>query len=203
MTEVKVLVEGMHGVPKDGRLKIGSTCTLIKGEENILVDTGTFLAREKIIEALKQEGLTPENIDKVVLTHLHLDHLVNVDLFNKAKIYLKFKGGNDYPGQYQVLSEGYLNRADLSDGAEISKGVKIIHTSGHTMDLISVVVETDKGKVVITGDAISDESWTDLNKQPEPMIVVGVEKYNESRKKILEIADYIIPGHGGMFKVKK
>ncbi len=25
----------------------------------------------------------------------------------------------------------------------------------------------------------------------------------ESRKKLLEVADYIIPGHGGMFKVKK
>jgi hypothetical protein len=25
----------------------------------------------------------------------------------------------------------------------------------------------------------------------------------ESRKKILEIADYIIPGHGKMFKVKR
>jgi glyoxylase-like metal-dependent hydrolase (beta-lactamase superfamily II) len=29
------------------------------------------------------------------------------------------------------------------------------------------------------------------------------EKLKESRKKILEIADYVIPGHGKMFKVEK
>ena len=33
--------------------------------------------------------------------------------------------------------------------------------------------------------------------------VKNKEQLNESRKKVLEIADYIIPGHGKMFKVEK
>ena len=101
------------------------------------------------------------------------------------------------------MSEGYLSRADLSDGAEISKDVKIIHTPGHVMDMISVVVETKGGKVVITGDAISDKEMIDLNKKGDPVVPADIWEYDKSRKKILEIADYIIPGHGRMFKVEK
>jgi len=202
MVEVKVLVEGKHEPINEEKLAIGSTVTLIKGEENILVDTGNFLDREKILKELKKEDLTSEDIDKVILTHLHLDHLVNVDLFNKAKIYMKFRGGKNYPGQYHVLSKGYVTRFDLSDGVEISKDVCVIHTPGHSEDLISVVVNTDKGKVVIAGDAISTKDWADLTKKIDLTKVTSVEEFDNSRKRILGIADYIIPGHGKMFKVK-
>jgi glyoxylase-like metal-dependent hydrolase (beta-lactamase superfamily II) len=181
--EVKVLIEGKHE-RQEGKVMIGSTVVLIKNDKNIIVDTGSFLDREKIIEELKKQNLTPEDIDIVILTHLHLDHLVNVDLFNKAKVFCKFKGGKDYPGQYHVLSEGYLTRTDLSDGAQISKGVSIIHTPGHSSDMISVVVETDKGKIVITGDAISDKSWVDLNKKADPISITNSEEFDKNRKKI-------------------
>lgn len=203
MAEVKVLVEGKHGPREDGKLGIGSTVTLIKGEENILVDVGSFLDRERIIDELKKEGLTPDDINKVILTHLHLDHMVNVDLFNKSKVYCKLIGGTRYPGQFHVLSEGYLKRTELFDGTKISKDVSILLTPGHSMDMISVVVNTKGGKVVIAGDAISNEGLANLEKQPNTLTIVNTEKFNKSRKKILDIADYIIPGHGGMFKVQK
>jgi len=200
--EVKVLIEGKHEKQEE-KVMIGSTVVLIKTDKNIIVDTGSFLDRDKIIEELKKQDLNPEDIDIVILTHLHLDHLVNVDLFNKAKIFCKFKGGKDYPGQYHVLSEGYLTRTDLSDGAQISKGVSILHTPGHSADMISVVIETDKGKIVVAGDTISDQSWKDFDKKADPIVVTSIEEFDESRRKILEIADYIIPGHGKMFKVEK
>jgi glyoxylase-like metal-dependent hydrolase (beta-lactamase superfamily II) len=201
MVEVKVLFKGKHEFIEEETLAIGSTVTLIKGEENILVDTGTFHDKEEILNALKKEGLEPEDIDKVILTHLHLDHMINVNLFNRSKIFLRFIGGTGYPGMCQSLSEGTLKRQDLSDGAEISKDVSIIHTPGHTGDMISVVVKTKEGTIVVAGDAISDKSWADLSKKPNPTFVVDTEKYDKSREKILKIADYIIPGHGDIFKV--
>ena len=39
---------------------------------------------EGLIEALATEGLTPADIDTVILTHLHFDHADNLDLFPLA-----------------------------------------------------------------------------------------------------------------------
>ena len=48
MVEVKILVEGKHEF-KDDKLEIGSTVSLIKTDKNIIVDTGSFLDKDKII----------------------------------------------------------------------------------------------------------------------------------------------------------
>jgi glyoxylase-like metal-dependent hydrolase (beta-lactamase superfamily II) len=199
MAEVKVLIERIHKFVSDTKMNIGCTTSLIKCDsgKNILVDPGAFLNKEKLLEELKKENLSPEDIYAVILTHLHLDHIVNVNLFPKSKVFLRFRGDSEYPGMVQNIAEGYLERFDLLND-KIDKEIKIIETSGHAIDGISVVVDTSGGKVVIAGDAIASEAWIDLNKEPEKMFIYDFAKYNESRKKILEIADYIVPGHGSM-----
>jgi len=199
MAEIKVLIKGIHQKNEEGKLLIGSTVTLIKSNKNIIVDTGSFLSKEKIIEELKEENLTPEDIDIIVLTHLHLDHTINTSLFNKAQVYCKFRGG-EYPGQIHYLDKGYIERSEDLNGLNLTPDVKTILTPGHTPDMVSVVVDTSQGKVVIAGDAFPDQSFSDLEKQPDPLFV-DVEEFNQSRKKILELADYIVPGHGDIFKV--
>jgi len=200
MAEVKVLVEGVHRQIEEGKFDISCTTVLIKSDKNIIVDPGAFINRGKLLDALKKEGLKPEDINVVILTHLHLDHIVNVSLFSKAKIFLRFISGK-YPGMFQRIDQGKLERFDILN-EKIANDISIIDTPGHSDDHISVLVETKEGNVVISGDAIASEEWADVNKEPNPL-VYSVEKYGESRKKILEIADYIIPGHGKMFKVQK
>ena len=201
MTEIKVLVEGKHKKVKGGFL-IGSTSTLIKTNKKIVVDPGSFVNEDKIIKALKKEGLTPKDINIVMLTHLHIDHTTNLHLFKNAKVILKFVG-KDYPGQIHTIKKGLLQRFELEDGKEIAKDVEIILTPGHTLDMVSVVVGTPDGKVVITGDAIRLPEFADLKNKELSFITANMKEYNKSRKKILEIADYIIPGHGKIFKVDK
>ena len=198
--EIKVLIKGKHHKEGD-KLKIGSTVTLIKTDKNIIVDTGSFLDREKLISELKKEKLSPEDVEIVILTHLHVDHIVNVDIFRNARIFCKFING-EYPGQFHIPLEGCAQRTNILDNVKVAENVKFLLTPGHSMDGISVVVETEKGKVVIAGDAVASEEWADLEKQPIKMVVANVEEFNRSREKILKIADYIIPGHGKMFKVK-
>ncbi len=202
MAEIKVLIEGIHKFVSDTKMNIGCTTTLIKGDKNIIVDPGAFSNRRKLLESLKEENLDPEDIDAVILIHLHLDHIVNVSLFSKSKIFLRFRGDSKYPGMVQKIDEGFLERFDILNDS-IDKDIKIIETLGHAIDGISVVVDTPEGKVVIAGDAIASEDWANLEKEPEKMFIYDLEKYKESRKKILEIADYIIPGHGKMFKIEK
>ena len=197
MAEVKVLIDGDHTMLDDGKMKISSTVTLIKTDKNIVVDTGSFLDKDKLIESLKKENLTPADIDIVILTHLHLDHTVNAYLFSNANILYKLRG--DFAGIIGFPKEGKIKRFELVDGVEVAKDVSILFTPGHSEDCISVVVDTSEGKIVMAGDAIDSKEFADLNVQPK--LYLNLEDFNKSREKILKIADYIVPGHGGIFKL--
>jgi len=50
-----------------------------------------------------------------------------------------------------------------------------------------------------TPDGENGRKWIDLDVQPS--LCWNLEEFNKSRRKILEVADYIIPGHGRIFKI--
>lgn len=200
MAEVKVLIEGEHrGSSKEGGLYVSSTVTLIKSDKNIIVDAGSFIDKNKIIEALKKEGLTTEDINIIVLTHTHLDHTANTQLFKNAEAYLRHSGGN--PGTAWEINSHKIRSLSL-DNLEIAKDVKIIFTPGHTPDVISVVVKTDKGTIVVAGDAVMAHEGK-LVEPTDKVFCWNLEKLRESRKKIIDMADYVIPGHCGLIEVEK
>lgn len=110
----------------------------------------------------------------------------------------------------------------------IDEFVKVIATPGHTMSDVSVIVQTDDlGLVAITGIYFTfiqqcfigwhllNNSFRlgDLFEKEEDLVdetIWMVSAYSEApklqelnRNKILLLADYIVPGHGPMFKVTK
>jgi glyoxylase-like metal-dependent hydrolase (beta-lactamase superfamily II) len=189
--KVKILLKGYFKWVGQNKCKASCTVSLIQdGKLNILVDTGTRSNQEKLIKALKKEGLNPADINYVIITHPHTDHLENLGLFDKAQSMNVFEMKKD---DVFKLTEEILEKGEK----RFSKNVKIISTPGHTAECISVLVETDKGVVAIAGDLF-------VRKQVEKAIFLDDEKvYQRSRKKIIKLADYIIPGHAGIFKVKK
>ena len=63
--------------------------TLIRGAtKNILVDVAHVGRRSLLVENLAKAGLTPADIDTVVLTHSHWDHILNADVFKNAEFLL-------------------------------------------------------------------------------------------------------------------
>ncbi|MFH1589044.1 MAG: hypothetical protein ABIB43_00560, partial [archaeon] len=122
------------------------------------------------------------------------------------------------------LLAGIFENASILDNSEIytfdgkisehegkvpGTNIEIIPTPGHDASHCSVVVDTSLGRIVIAADVIwwpdDEEQKTDVKsimKRKDPY-VRNEKELNESRKKVLEIADYIIPGHGKMFKVEK
>ena len=102
-------------------------------------------------------------------------------------------GENVYPAEVEDVLMSHAAVADAGViGVPDEKWVEVG---------LAVLVKTPEGNVVVAGDAFPSEEWTDLNMQPSPLLNLDVEKFNKSRKKILKKADYIIPGHGKMFKV--
>jgi len=192
MAEVKILIQGVHETGE--KLKASSTVTLVKSNKNIIVDTGSFQDEKKIIDALAKERLKPEDIDIVALTHLHIDHTRNTNIFSNAVLYVKH---SDFGTKWDINNITVV-RVEL-ENLEIAEDVKIILTPGHFPFHISVVIKTKDGVVVIAGDAIAKKET--LGKIPYSQW--NNEEYLKSQNKILKIADYIIPGHGKMFKVGK
>lgn len=189
MNEVKVLIDGYAIWLEAHKQKACGTITLVKGiKNNIIVDTGNVGDEQKIKRALEKEGLTPDKINYVINTHGDIDHVGNNGLFKKA---IFISGQDIYEGDVaSFFSEKY----------EIEPGIEVINTPGHSIEDISVTVRTKNGIVVVAGDIFEDEkdaneSWKVFSKYPKKQV--------ESRKKILAIADFIVPGHGKMFKLKK
>jgi glyoxylase-like metal-dependent hydrolase (beta-lactamase superfamily II) len=196
MAKIKILIEGYAREENDSEFASSSTVLIRDGNFNIIVDPG--MNRNLLLEALKKENLSPEDIDFVVLTHYHLDHVLLVGIFEHAKI---LDNGDIYSWDGKIEShEGKVPGTDI----------EIIKTPGHDMFGCSVLVKTEEfGKVAIVADVFW---WEDAQPQKtdeeslmthEDPYVKNEEDLMNSRKKVLEIADYIIPGHGKMFKVEK
>ncbi len=189
MMEIKILIEGYSEEISEDKVEAEGTITLVKSTKNTIIDTGNVGSAKKIINELSKENLIPEDIDFVVNTHGDLDHIGNNGLFVNAA----FIG-------FGSVCRG--DKFDFFDGEfVINENVKVVKTPGHSMLDVSVIIKTDKGIVVAAGDIFENEKDQDGSKAKKWSM--NWEKQLESRKKLLEIADYIIPGHGKMFKVEK
>ncbi len=152
MAEVKILVEGytIADSTDEGEEKTRPTITLVQDKNIVMVcDPGTLDSQQILIDALKNEGLTINDVNYVFITHSHIDHYRNIGMFPNAKTL-----------EYWGIWDG--ERAD---------------------------------------------DWKEnyprlLRGKPKDPYASDLKKLQQSRKKILEMADWIIPGHGGMYKVK-
>lgn len=193
MNQVKVLIEG-YAKEIEGGWLASSTVTLVKvGNKNIIVDPGCN--RKRLLEELENNNLKTSDIDFVLLTHSHADHGLLAGIFEKAKV---LTVEEIYNGDNQTSHENKIPDTDL----------EVIQTPGHCPEHCSLVVPTAEGVYVVASDVFwwmdDEEKKMELEKEDEAHPAeVDMEKLIESRKKILGIADYIIPGHGKMFKVEK
>ena len=194
MTKIKVLIEGYAQKLKNGWVA-SSTCCLVESEnKKIITDPGCH--RNKLLEALKNEKLKIENIDYVFLTHGHTDHALLAGIFKNAKI---------------ITFEGFIYKKDLMIDFKdniLGGDIQIINTPGHSLEHISLLVNTKNGKYAISGDVFwwvdGEEQFVDINKKDDAHLKeLDMKQLVESRKRLLKLADYIIPGHGKMFKVNE
>jgi glyoxylase-like metal-dependent hydrolase (beta-lactamase superfamily II) len=159
-----------------GGFKHTANAFLIKAPgQNILIDTGTG-AGGIVIEKIKSLGVQPENIDAVLITHLHGDHFGSLQkdgkaVFSKAKIYLSareleyFTKTSVNQGAAAALAP-YGSRVatfepgDLASAAsgkklkEIVPGISPIAAYGHTPGHTIFLIENGSAKLLIIGDLL-------------------------------------------------
>ena len=174
----------------------GSSTLVQSGNVNIVVDTLGPWDKDLLVRKLKDHNVTPEDVDIMIGTHLHTDHIGNMNLFTKS---LQIVGDQS--------SQKDLFEFDIFGSQKhftLAPNVDLYFTPGHTSNDVSVVVyNVDRlGTVAITGDLFEsqldlydDNVWKEAGS-----FDCNLQKAN--REMILQVADFIVPGHGEMFKVK-
>lgn len=196
MNKIKILVEGFGHKNENSKTVSPSVVLIETGKHKIIVDPG--LNRKNLFDALEKENIKTGEIDFVVLTHSHLDHSALAGVFENATI---------LDDDTQYLNDGEIKPQGKN---MLGEGIEIISTPGHDPFHCSVIVKTeDMGTVVIAGDVFWWRDDNEPNKDFGTLLNLEDPYFKdkteliESRKKIFAVADWIIPGHGKMFKFEK
>ena len=142
-----------------------------KTREAALIDAGTF--DPQVVDYVKAEGL---KVRLLLLTHSHWDHT---------------DGLMDYTQAFRCQA---LSFNEMHDGHMLKLGtlsLKILHTTGHTDDSISILVEN--AGVLFTGDALFAGSIGGTSSARQK-----AEELENIKKKILTLPEQTIiySGHG-------
>lgn len=193
MNKLKILIEGYAHSSEDGNYKASPTTSLIHTNDlKILVDPGAN--KDMLLESLASEGLTPNDIDIVFISHYHPDHFLNIRLFPDKDIY---DGGMIWRNDIEITYSGNIPNTDI----------KIIPTPGHSVEDCSLLFEDEAlGTVCIAPDVFWWEDGAQDTSSLEALLnlvdpfATDLRALQDSRRKVLSVSDWIVPGHGKIFK---
>lgn len=179
---------------------------MIEDDKRIVVDVGHFGTRDALLARLKEMNLSPKDFDVVLLTHLHWDHCLNVDLFENAKVLLGKKelelgtlsGKPDRYGEpfRELLKE--IRAEGVSEPYKVSQHTTILDSPGHSPGHVSLVAQDESGTVVFTGDSIP--GLRAYRRGVPDLVFYDLEKAKRSVTKVKEMnPSMIIPGHDRPF----
>jgi glyoxylase-like metal-dependent hydrolase (beta-lactamase superfamily II) len=176
--EVHVLFEGYTGP------RTACTVALIRDGDVLAVwDPGMVPGPTAILEPLEGRGVAPAEVTDVVLSHHHPDHTMNAGLFPNARVH-------DYWAFYR--GDEWIDRP--AEGFEVSPSVRLLETPGHTPQCITALAGTGGGVVALT------HLWWRADGPTEDPYATDPEALHSSRRRVLGLADLVVPGHGAMFR---
>lgn len=213
----------IDGDPHDTSGAIAYYVWLIRGHgRTVLVDTGmtkeAAASRGRTLDRLPREGLealgvSPREVQEVVVTHLHFDHAGTLGDWENARFHLQDEEMDCATGRlmcherlrhpYDVEDVCTMVRKVYKDevcfhcgDAEIAPGISVHHIGGHAKGLMSVRVNTRRGHVVLASDAA--HLYANMEQQRPFPILYNLGDMLEGWKKLHRLADsprHIVPGH--------
>jgi len=196
---------------------------LIKsGDQAVVVDTGfneavakqrnrTFLrCPAKVLEKF---GVSPDSVPFVVITHMHYDHLGNLDKFPSANFVVQEAEMAFWTGKYaskphflhhittndviHLVKENFKGKVQFVKGSkEILPGITVHKVGGHSPGLQIVEVQTKKGNIILASDAT--HFYKNINEERPFWVIANLAEMYDAFDLIKTMADspnLIIPGH--------
>jgi N-acyl homoserine lactone hydrolase len=193
-------------------------------DARIIVDAGDnaadFLAKDapetdiiSVEEGLGKLKLKPDDIDIVIVTHLHCDHIALAGLYKKASFIVQKReleyALDPHPIDAVLYDRSFfsgLNWQIIDGGKEIAPGISVLLTPGHSPGGQSVEVFTSAGKAIITGFCSTRETFSPTREMKRrgwevtiPLIHHDALQAYDSVLKVKRRADIILPLHEPAF----
>jgi glyoxylase-like metal-dependent hydrolase (beta-lactamase superfamily II) len=200
---------------KDASINIAWSFYVLKTGSNVtLIDTGfsdenlaskwklkDFTKPERLLESL---SIDPVKVNRVVITHLHFDHLNNLPLFTHAQVVISRQDRDDYlakkPSGGMVYNEAVAvvlrddTRTHVVDKMETLEGGLIFEViGGHTRGSSVVRFSHAGTRYVLTGD----ECYLCANAREQRAIGVAFNRQANAAflASIADLATVILPCH--------
>jgi glyoxylase-like metal-dependent hydrolase (beta-lactamase superfamily II) len=195
---------------------------VVSDEYSIVVDAGftTEVAarrgREHLrcpAEGLQQLGIHCARVSCVILTHLHYDHVGNLEKFPAATFVVQDEEMAFWTGRYagrehfrnivevqdivHLVRENFNGRVRFVDGSkEVVPGITVHRVGGHAAGLQVVRVHTAKGNVVLASDA--SHFYANIEEDRPFSVITDLRQMYEAFDVVRALADspeHIVPGH--------
>jgi N-acyl homoserine lactone hydrolase len=155
-----------------------------------------FTPRQTATGALDALGLTPQDIDLVILSHGHIDHVGSLHLFAHAPIVMTATERADpapsYFGTARPLAWPDARYHLIDSETQVCEGLTLIPTPGHTPGHLSAVLDLpETGPVILAVDAINRAS------EPDEHFADAVDPTaaKTSADRLLALSGLLIYGH--------
>jgi glyoxylase-like metal-dependent hydrolase (beta-lactamase superfamily II) len=139
-------------------------------------------------------GLRPGDVDQVFVTHFHGDHRFGLDLFADRPWLMAASGLAEWR-ERNSQDASLIERFLPADG-HLPAGVRLFASPGHTMSHYSLLVDTQWGTLIVTGDAVMTPEFFAAEEGFHNSI--HFEFAAETIRRIKDIAALVIPGHGNV-----
>lgn len=174
---------------------------IVGGEKTVLIDPGHLRHLNKLLNQMEQDGISPEAIDLVIITHSHPDHVeglegfldkpIKIAISREEERYLLESGKFLFEMMSQPLPkfriDFYLKEGELHLGKKI---FNIYQTPGHSPGSLSI--HWPDRRVLFTGDVIfyGGIGRTDFLEGNSKLLIQSIERLSHLDVEIL------LPGHG-------
>ncbi len=211
------------GDPHDGPMPMDYFVWVIRGPGRVIVVDCGFTAevaaqRQRTflrcpVNSLRLLGVQPHDVEDVVLTHLHYDHVGNLHRFPAAEFHLQEPDLHFAVGRHMryahlrhsfevedvvgLVRLNYAGRVRLHNGpVELCPGVTLHPAPGHSAGLQFVCVNTQRGVVVLASDVT--HFYENIEAYRPFPACVSVADALESFDRVRDAApsmQHIVPGH--------